>query len=1107
MCDSKVPAQLQYHVLSPSGCYCSIHWGSVSPSQSFKDRRAAKTAERAAKVDSGTLMTDKKGLTFRDSAKGIQNLNEQQKAGVAAAKVLAEAGLHIEVYASTESERQNGAPNGIYRSSDGTIHIDLNAGDNGQGTVAYALAHETTHFIKDFSPAKYQTYADILIEAAESKGISYDSLLDRQLARLSELRENRSLTAEELQELAYDETIAEMSETMLTDTDAAQRVSQELYKQDRTLWEKIKDFFTGLVEKLRSAYKGVDPDSDIGRVMKRAIQDNETVAQAWAEAVVEAGENYQLQDGTIIGTDGNSADYLYSNRVTDKKTLDFLDGQETVTTYKTMQLVDGKLYPPMAAVVVGSYEDYSELGKWEAATEHPELIKLDKSGKPKFTLNKGKGQGSLAAAYNPYMHSSNLVLNDQFSGAYTRPNLVTVECRVPVSELTSGYKAKYAKDSVGWHSWHTGTVAGALRQQTGTERQVLLSRWIMPVRIVPDAEVAQMYKQLLDGTNIAVPDNVVPPALLTELKKAGVAISESGRIQDGQKNNAREGERYSARQYQADAATFAQEIDQWNRDGMESGARFELGSTGEVLQGLGAIESDIYMNGDKIQKILQEHPEITLNEIKQIPQILNDPTLILKSRNVGRGGRQNTRMVLFGSVKGQNGMPVLTVFDLRPSENHFVLNDMQKVTSAYTKTNGVTFLENSFVLYADKKRTTSLLRTIGFQMPIELLQSGFIGNITYNKQNVNLYGEKFSDVVWYTGERYSSRNVRDSEYMELAKDPEGNSLELEDMVREAAESNGFRYRRQTSRKYAPQNDVQYQMFAEGLDRELWNYGEYAYYGTDSGAIQAEDILPKLRDLSEEFYGETVSDEDLNPPDIVDTAGVWDDPEFVQYMWDNYFEDEFYRTGKVPAVVTEDGMIVLGRDDTRVKSGSNVEYDDDGNVIPLSQRFDTGNEDIRYSNRSSQESQVDRLARKNKELKAEAEYLRQVVQIQKRGNSRNLLDRESVNGIAKGILESVNAKGTEFGKKLNDFYRALQTEEMDYSEMQKLAGELADWALEHHQAERDGYAQEVLDFLKKRRVSLTDSQIGDAEYAYGSLNEFKKAIKGSIIIDQNSTSRK
>lgn len=158
----------------------------------------------------------------------------------------------------------------------------------------------------------------------------------------------------------------------------------------------------------------------------------------------------------------------------------------------------------------------------------------------------------------------------------------------------------------------------------------------------------------------------------------------------------------------------------------------------------------------------------------------------------------------------------------------------------------------------------------------------------------------------------------------------------------------------------------------------------------------------------------------------------------------------------------------------------------------------------YSSRNSGESRVDRLVRKNEELKAEAEYLKQVVQIQKQGNRKNLRDRESVNDIAKGILESVNAKDGEFGKKLNDFYRDLVTVEMDYDTMQEKAGELADRALEHHQAERDGYAQEVLDFLKKRRVSLTESQIGDAEYTYGSLSEFKKAIRGSIILDQNST---
>ena len=189
------------------------------------------------------------------------------------------------------------------------------------------------------------------------------------------------------------------------------------------------------------------------------------------------------------------------------------------------------------------------LGTWEQATEHPELIKVDKKGKPQFNLNKGQGNGNVSAAYNPYMHSSNLVLNDQFSSAYNRPNLVTVECEVPVSELTSGYKAQYAKDAVGWHSWHTGTVAGALRKATGMERQVLLSRWIKPVRIVPDAEVAQMYKDLLQGTGVEVPDNVVPPNLLNELKKAGVPIKKSGMVPGDMKFSRRSIDRESEARY------------------------------------------------------------------------------------------------------------------------------------------------------------------------------------------------------------------------------------------------------------------------------------------------------------------------------------------------------------------------------------------------------------------------------------------------------------------------------------------------------------------------------------------------------------------------------
>ena len=199
--------------------------------------------------------------------------------------------------------------------------------------------------------------------------------------------------------------------------------------------------------------------------------------------------------------------------------------------------------------------------------------------------------------------------------------------------------------------------------------------------------------------------------------------------------------------YSVDAA-YAEKLKEWAGDGMPSDASFTLGTTGDVLQGLGAIESDIYMDGGKIRTILAEHPEMTLREIERIPEILDDPVMILKSRNVGRGNQQNSRLVIFGSLKAQNGKPVLSVLDLRPNENGFILTDMQKVTSAYTKdTNPAQFVQSSEILFADKKRTAPLLRSLGFHMPSELQRSGSIGSISYKGQNVNLRGEKFSDIV------------------------------------------------------------------------------------------------------------------------------------------------------------------------------------------------------------------------------------------------------------------------------------------------------------------------------------------------------------------------
>ena len=243
--------------------------------------------------------------------------------------------------------------------------------------------------------------------------------------------------------------------------------------------------------------------------------------------------NYQTFEAESEQEERQIQRVQYSVFEEDPETLKWLNKQEkdgdVVHTYKSFLEIDGKLYPPMASMKKGPDGKWKmtkamEVGRWEKSVGDPSKIEVDpKNGRGYFTLKKDDGS-TVKAAYNPYQHSSNLMINDQFTGAYSRPGLVTYECIIPKSELTSGYRAEYAKDAVGVHSWKAGPVAGKLIKAKGTERQVYLSRWLKPVRKVPDAEVAQHYKELLDGTDIAVPSNVVPPSLLHALEDAGVKI-------------------------------------------------------------------------------------------------------------------------------------------------------------------------------------------------------------------------------------------------------------------------------------------------------------------------------------------------------------------------------------------------------------------------------------------------------------------------------------------------------------------------------------------------------------------------------------------------------
>lgn len=256
--------------------------------------------------------------------------------------------------------------------------------------------------------------------------------------------------------------------------------------------------------------------------------------------------------------------------VRDRNKIDELEGEELVPMLRTFQVFDGRLYPPMAAVQSGKKVHSVMIGDWWQSEENPGEAKVKVSGtkdevydkeddriskkdgrwvitingedKPLsmegsnlayyFKLKKGEkgdfASDELYARYNPYVHASKSALNDQFKGAYLRPNLMLVEVLVPKSELdgTNRYKADYAKDGIGFVPWNSGDVIKQAVAAGHPGREVALSRYAKIGRVFTNAEWADHIDAELAPykDKVVLPFVMFPPEVLRGLANKGYKI-------------------------------------------------------------------------------------------------------------------------------------------------------------------------------------------------------------------------------------------------------------------------------------------------------------------------------------------------------------------------------------------------------------------------------------------------------------------------------------------------------------------------------------------------------------------------------------------------------
>lgn len=274
----------------------------------------------------------------------------------------------------------------------------------------------------------------------------------------------------------------------------------------------------GTEPQARGGSEPTEGQREVDKAVKRIA--TEITKQTGIEVVTDEKEAEEV----LRNADSGEGSDVKFHKVTDQAELDMLNNEDTFPMYSGMQIIDGKLYSPMAAIIDGKRTDSVEMGDWHRADERPDLVKDDGT----FVLvktdkKKGAGEGDVPAAYNPYMHTSTSMMNDQFTGAYARGNIRVVEWSIPKSELDSGYHAEKAKDSVGMVPWHSGSVNGLLPKER--QRNVMLSRWRKAIRVVPDSEVAEKVAKQLEGTDLAIPWNTFTPNQIREFAKLGVPIT------------------------------------------------------------------------------------------------------------------------------------------------------------------------------------------------------------------------------------------------------------------------------------------------------------------------------------------------------------------------------------------------------------------------------------------------------------------------------------------------------------------------------------------------------------------------------------------------------
>ena len=265
-----------------------------------------------------------KGGTVDASKVDMASLNAEQQRQVNLVQLVAGVtGINVELFQSkADANGRYRGENGSYNATTNTIRLDVNAGAYNAGelsqvTLLRTMSHELTHALQQNSLAQYEALKHAVLDVLTSKsGASIEEMAARKMEQDSSLKKP---------DVALDEVVAEACENMLRDSDAMEQLIAQHPAEAKTFLEKVKQFFTDIVNAIRAAFGGSDTSrSREATALMQQAEEYLDICEKWSKALQDTAEISGRMDRQT-----GDEDIRYSLRETDDgKPYTLIDASE-----------------------------------------------------------------------------------------------------------------------------------------------------------------------------------------------------------------------------------------------------------------------------------------------------------------------------------------------------------------------------------------------------------------------------------------------------------------------------------------------------------------------------------------------------------------------------------------------------------------------------------------------------------------------------------------------------------------------------------------------------------------------------------------------------------